>query len=187
MSRTAADVRQTVVPSSSLLPNAYVGFSIATKPSHSRGFSTELAESGSTVALNAISFASAQKNIERARRIIRRVMGFRFRRRFRMAPNLSKSRASESIGRRAAGIRMGRAAREQRSVFREPASVIGSRRCAHRCATAIPRRAALWLRSRSLRSCCSRLPSRNSHYLSAPLEPRWACLPVVHHLCKLTR
>jgi hypothetical protein len=38
MSRTAADVRQTVVPSSLLLPNAHVGFSIVTKPLHSREF-----------------------------------------------------------------------------------------------------------------------------------------------------
>src|SRR5438552_4707542 len=38
MSRTAAYVRQTVVPSSLLLPYAHVGFSIATKPSYSREF-----------------------------------------------------------------------------------------------------------------------------------------------------
>jgi len=37
MSRTAAYVRQTVVPSSPLLPYARAGFSIATKQSHSRG------------------------------------------------------------------------------------------------------------------------------------------------------
>jgi hypothetical protein len=38
MSRTAADVRQTVVPSSSLLPYTHVGFSIATTQSYSREF-----------------------------------------------------------------------------------------------------------------------------------------------------
>ncbi|HEY3138269.1 MAG TPA: hypothetical protein VGL29_19760 [Blastocatellia bacterium] len=38
MNRTAADVRQTVVPSSSLLPYAHVGFSIATKQAYSREF-----------------------------------------------------------------------------------------------------------------------------------------------------
>src|SRR6266542_5522068 len=38
MSRTAAYVRQTVVPSSPLLPYAHVAFSIATKQSYSREF-----------------------------------------------------------------------------------------------------------------------------------------------------
>src|SRR6266404_3247941 len=37
MSRTAAYVRQTVVPSSPLLPDTHVGFSIAIKQSYSRG------------------------------------------------------------------------------------------------------------------------------------------------------